>query len=334
MFDVFRRGRAFAGRTAIGLTLCLAALSGLASPASADGYPDRTVKIIVPFPAGGTADAVPRLVADWLSRKWGQPVVIENRTGAAGNIGAEAVYRSAPDGYTLLSAPPPPLVINQSLYPKLGFDPAKFEPIIVMAQVPNALIVNPNNVKASSLGELVEYLQKNPDKVTAATQGNGTTSHLTSELFQLMAKVKLRHIPYRGSAPALQGLLAGDVDLMFDNLGVSLPLVEAGKLKLLAVASANRMPSLPDVPTIAETLPGFEAVAWYGIVAPPNTPKDIVDTINADVNEALRQPELQDRLKKLSAEIFGGSVEKTSRYMGGEVDRWRAVIKAANIEVQ
>jgi tripartite-type tricarboxylate transporter receptor subunit TctC len=330
----FRRGRLFAGRTAIGLVLCLAALSGLESPAQADGYPDRTVKIIVPFPAGGTADAVPRLVAERLSRKWGQPVVIENRTGAAGNIGAEAVYHAAPDGYTLLSAPPPPLVINQSLYPKLGFDPAKFEPIIVMAQVPNALILNPNNVKASSLSELVEYLQKNPDKVTAATQGNGTTSHLTSELFQLMAKVKLRHIPYRGSAPALQGLLAGDVDLMFDNLGVSLALVEAGKLKLLAVASPNRLPALPDVPVIAETLPGFEAVAWYGIVAPPGTPKNIVDTINADVNEALRQPELQDHLKKLSAEIFGGSVEKTSRYMGEEVARWRAVIKAANIEIQ
>jgi tripartite-type tricarboxylate transporter receptor subunit TctC len=303
-------------------------------PARAQTYPDRTVKIIVPFPAGGTADAVPRLIADWLSRKWGQPVVIENRTGAAGNIGAEQAWRSAPDGYTLLSSPPPPLVINQSLYPKLGFDPAKFEPIIVMAQVPNALIVNPNNVKASSLAELVEYLQKNPDKVTAATQGNGTTSHLTSELFQLMAKVKLRHIPYRGSAPALQGLLAGDVDLMFDNLGVSLALVEAGQLKLLAVASPNRLPALPQVPTIAETLPGFEAVAWYGIAAPPKTPRDIVDKINADVNEALRQPELQDHLKKLSAEIFGGSVEKTSKYMQDEVERWRAVIKAANIELQ
>jgi tripartite-type tricarboxylate transporter receptor subunit TctC len=334
MRGVFRQGRLFLGRTAIGLALCLAASNGFESPARADGYPDRTVKIIVPFPAGGTADAVPRLVADRLSRKWGQPVVIENRTGAAGNIGAEAAFRAAPDGYTLLSAPPPPLVINQSLYPKLAFDPGKFEPIIVMAQVPNALIVNPNNVKASSLRELVEYLQKNPDRVTAATQGNGTTSHLTSELFQLMAKVKLRHIPYRGSAPALQGLLAGDVDVMFDNLGVSLPLVEAGKLKLLAVASPNRLPALPDVPTIAETLPGFEAVAWYGIVAPPNTPRNIVDTINADVNEALRQPELQDHLRKLSAEVFGGSVEKTSRYMGEEVERWRAVIKAANIEIQ
>ena len=305
-----------------------------ATSVSAEDYPDRAVKIVVPFPAGGTADAVPRIVGDWLSRKWGQPVVIENRTGAAGNIGAEAVYRSPPDGYTLLSAPPPPIVINQNLYPKLGYDPTKFEPIIVMAQVPNALIVNPNTIKASSLPELIDYLQQNPGKVTSATQGNGTTSHLTSELFQLMAKVTLRHVPYRGSAPALQGLLAGDVDLMFDNLGVSLPLAEAGKLKLLAVASATRMPSLPNVPTIAELLPGFEAVAWYGIVAPPNTPKAIIDKINADANEALRQPEVQDSLKKLSAEIFGGSVDKTAKYMRDEIERWDHVIKAADIKLQ
>ncbi|MGC1790634.1 MAG: tripartite tricarboxylate transporter substrate binding protein [Pseudolabrys sp.] len=305
-----------------------------ATSVSAEDYPDRAVKIVVPFPAGGTADAVPRIVGDWLSRKWGQPVVIENRTGAAGNIGAEAVYRSPPDGYTLLSAPPPPLVINQNLYPKLGYDPTKFEPIIVMAQVPNALIVNPNTIKASSLPELIDFLRQNPGKVTSATQGNGTTSHLTSELFQLMAKVTLRHVPYRGSAPALQGLLAGDVDLMFDNLGVSLPLAEAGKLKLLAVASATRMPSLPNVPTIAELLPGFEAVAWYGIVAPPNTPKAIIDKVNADANEALRQPEVQDSLKKLSAEIFGGSVDKTAKYMRDEIERWDHVIKAADIKLQ
>src|ERR1044072_7187896 len=306
----------------------------LASPALAQDYPDRPVKIIVPFPAGGTADAVPRLVGDWLSRKWGQPVVIENRTGAAGNIGAEFVYRATPDGYTLMSSPPPPLVINQSLYPKLGFDPAKFEPIIVMAHVPNALIVNPDKVKAASVAELIEHLRRNPDTVTAATQGNGATSHLTAALFQLMARVKLRHIPYRGSAPALQGLLAGDTDLMFDNLGVSLPLTEAGKLKLLAVASAQRMPSLPAVPPLAETLPGFEAVAWYGIVAPPNTPKHIVEKINADVNEALRQPELQERLKKLSAEVFGGSVERTAAYMKEEVARWGNVIMAAGVTLQ
>jgi tripartite-type tricarboxylate transporter receptor subunit TctC len=234
----------------------------------------------------------------------------------------------------LLSAPPPPLVINQNLYPKLGFDPTKFEPIIVMAQVPNALLVNPDKIKVSSLKELIDYLHKNPGKVTSATQGNGTTSHLTSELFSLKAKVKLTNVPYRGSAPALQGLLAGDVDLMFDNLGVSLPLVEAGKLKLLAVASAARLPALPDVPAIAEVLPGFEAVAWYAIVAPPNTPKAIIAKINADVNEALRQPDMRDHLKKLSAEVLGGSVEASAKYMHEEVGRWSDVIKAADIKLQ
>jgi tripartite-type tricarboxylate transporter receptor subunit TctC len=334
MRDLYVPPFAFVGRSAIVLALLLTQSALMSGSAQAEDYPDRPVKIIVPFPAGGTADIVPRLVGDWLSRKWGQPVVVENRTGAAGNIGAEFVYRAAPDGYTLLSSPPPPLVINQNLYPNLGFDPIKFAPIAVMAHVPNALIVNARNIKASNLPEFIGYLRENPEKVTAATQGHGTTSHLTAELFQLMAKVKLHFIPYRGSAPALQGLLAGDVDLMFDNLGVSFPLVEAGSLKLLAVASAQRLASIPEVPTIAETLPGFEAVAWYAIVAPPKTPKNIVDKINADVNEALRQPELQDRLKKLSAETFGGSVEKTTKYMQEEIDRWRNVIKAADIKLQ
>ena len=322
-----------ASRCATALALTLALVSSIPLSARAQDYPSRPVKIVVPFPAGGTADAVPRLVADWLARKWGQPVIIENRSGAAGNIGAEFAYRSTPDGYTLLASPPP-LVINQLLYPKLGYDPARFEPIVVIAHVPNALIVNPSRVGASSVAALIEDLRKDPEKVTAATQGSGTTSHLTAELFQLIAKVRLRHIPYRGSAPALQGLLAGDVDLMFDNLGVSLPLVEAGKLKLLAVASAQRLPSLPDVPTIAETLPGFEAVAWYAIVAPPETPRAIVDKINADVNEALRQPALQDPLKKLSAVVFGGSPERTAKYLKEEIDRWGDVIRAADVRLQ
>ena len=211
-------------RRCLTLALQIARVVLLACPALAQNWPDRPVKIVVPFPAGGTADAVPRLVADWLSRNGDQPVIIDNRTGAAGNIGAETVYTYSPDGYTLLSAPPPPLVINHNLYPRLGYDATKFEPIIVMAQVPNALIVNPKRIKAASVPELIAYLKENPDKMLVATQGSGSTSHLTSELFQLMAKVKMRHVPYRGSAPALQGLLAEDVDLMFDNLGVSLGL--------------------------------------------------------------------------------------------------------------
>jgi tripartite-type tricarboxylate transporter receptor subunit TctC len=317
---------------AFALFFSLSALSVAA--VRADDYPNRTVKIIVPYAAGGTADAIPRLIGDWLSRKWGQPVIIENRTGASGNIGAEFAYHAKPDGYTLFSSPPPPLVINQNLYPNLGFDPAKFEPIIVVAHVPNALLVNPTKLKASTVAELIAYMQENPDKVTAATQGAGSTSHLTAEFFQVIANVRLRSIPYRGSAPALSGLLVGDVDLMFDNLGVSLPLARAGNLRLLAVASSRRLPSVPDVPTIAETLPGFEAVAWYAIAAPPGTPESITEKINADVNEALRQPEIQDRLRNLSAEIFGGSREKAAAYMREEVERWGKVIKAANVKLE
>ncbi len=314
----------------IALTLGLLAL---AATAQAQSFPDHPVKIIVPFPAGGTADAMPRVVGERLAQKWGQSVVIENHSGAGGNIGAEMVYKSAPDGYTLLSAPPPPLVINQNLYPNLGFDPTKFEPIVVMAQVPNALLVNPEKIKAKSVTELIDYLKQHPDEVTSATQGNGTTSHLTSELFQLMAKVKLRQVPYRGSAPALQDLIAGNVDLMFDNLGVSLAQENAGKLKLLAVASAKRLPSLPGVPTMAEILPGFESAAWYAIVAPPNTPKPIVEKINADVREVLAQPAVQALMKKLSAEITADSVDNSARYMHAEVERWGHVIKAAHIKL-
>jgi len=314
--------------------LSLAIFLSSSERSQAQTYPSRPVKIIVPFPAGGTADAIPRVIGDWLSRKWGQPVVIENRSGAGGNVGAEVVYKSEPDGYTLLSAPPPPLVINQNLYPNIGFDPTQFEPVIVTAQVPNALMVNPNRIAAKTVPEFIAFLKANAGKITSATQGNGTTSHLTSEMLQMMANVQVQHVPYRGSAPALQGLLAGDVDFMFDNLGVSLSLIESGKLRLIAVASEKRLPSLPDVPTMAETLPGFESAAWYGVVAPPKTPKEIVQKLNSDIGSALQDPDVQDRLKKLSAEIVGGSVDATAKFMHKEVDRWNAVIKTANVKMQ
>ena len=318
------------------LTLALTIAAALSSSerSEAQTYPSRSVKIIVPFPAGGTADAIPRVIGDWLSRKWGHPVIIENRSGAGGNVGAELAYKSEPDGYTLLSAPPPPLVINQNLYPNIGFDPMQFEPVIVTVQVPNALMVNPDKVAAKTVPDFISYLKANPGKVTSATQGNGTTSHLTSEMLQMMAQVQVQHVPYRGSAPALQGLLAGDVDFMFDNLGVSLPLIESGKLRLIAVASEKRLPSLPDVPTMAETLPGFESAAWYGVVAPPKTPKAITQKLNADISEALRDPEVQDRLKQVSGERGGGSGEATAKFMRKEVDRWNNVIKTANVRMQ
>jgi tripartite-type tricarboxylate transporter receptor subunit TctC len=319
-------------RGCIGAGLALAAMLAVLPQAAAQDYPSRPVKIIVPFPAGGTADVMPRVIGEWLSRKWGQPVVVENRTGAAGNIGAEAVAKAEPDGYTLLSAPPPPLVINQNLYPKLGFDPSEFVPIVIMGRVPNALVVNPK-LPLNSVAEVIAYAKANPGKLTSATQGNGTTSHLTSELFQMMADVKFQHVPYRGSAPALTDLVAGSVDLMFDNLGVSLPLVKGGQLKLLGVATPKRMASLPDVPTIAETLPGFESAAWFAIVAPPKTPQAVVDKINADVNEALRQSDIVQRLTQLSAEPIGGTPQATAAYMREEIERWHKVIKAANVKL-
>jgi len=319
-------------RGCIGAGLALAAMLAALPGAGAQDYPSRPVKIIVPFPAGGTADVMPRVIGEWLSRKWGQPAVVENRTGAAGNIGAEAVAKAEPDGYTLLSAPPPPLVINQNLYPKLGFDPTEFVPIVIMGRVPNALVINAK-LPFNSVAELIAYAKANPGKLTSATQGNGTTSHLTSELFQLMADVKFQHVPYRGSAPALTDLVAGSVDLMFDNLGVSLPLVKGGQLKLLGVATPKRMASLPDVPTIAETLPGFESAAWFAIVAPPKTPQAVVDKINADVNEALRQGDIVQRLAQLSAEPIGGTPQATAAYMREEIERWHKVIKAANVKL-
>ncbi|MFZ3357910.1 MAG: tripartite tricarboxylate transporter substrate binding protein [Xanthobacteraceae bacterium] len=321
-----RRSRAIA---AFVITLSLGAL--MARPAPAQDYPAHTVKIIVPFPAGGTADVMPRIIADWLSRKWGQSVIVEDRAGAGGNIGAEVVAKSDPDGYTLLSSPPPPLVINQNLYPHLGFDPTKFVPIVVIGRVPNALVVNPDKVKADTIKDFIAYLQASGGKVTDATQGNGTTSQLTSAMFQMMAHVKLQNVPYRGSAPALNDLVAGSVDCMFDNLGVSLQLVKAGKLKLIAVASAKRMASLPDVPAIAETLPGFEAVAWYAFVAPAGTPAAIVEKINAGVNAALHDPEIEKRLANLSAEPVGGTPQATADYFREETRRWKNVITSTHV---
>jgi tripartite-type tricarboxylate transporter receptor subunit TctC len=307
-----------------------AAIAGLDS-ARAQDYPTRLVKIVVPFPAGGTADILPRILAERLSRKWGQTVIIENHTGAGGNIGAEFAAKSDPDGHTLLASPPPPLVINQNLYPHLEFDPLQFVPIVVMARVPNALVVNPDKIKASTVKDFIAYAAANPGKVTDATQGNGTTSQLTSEMFQMMAHVKLQNVPYRGSAPALNDLVAGSVDCMFDNLGVSLQLVKAGKLKLLAVASPQRMASLHDIPTIAETLPGFASVTWYAVVAPPRTPTGVINKVNAGINEALRDPDVQKRLSDLSAEPVGGTPQETTAYLKQEVERWKNVIVSAHV---
>ena len=223
--------------------------------------------------------------------------------------------------------------MNQTLYPNLPFNPSEFAPVAILARVPNALVVNPARIPEKTVAAFIARAKANPGQLTTATTGNGGTQHLTSEMFQMMANVKLQHVPYRGSAPALQDLVAGSVDLMFDNLGVSLPLVKGGQLNLIAVATAKRLEELPEVPTIAETIPGFESAAWFGVVAPPKTPKAIVDKLNADINEALRDPEVKRRLAQLSSDVVGGSPDETARYMREEVERWAKVIKAANIKV-
>jgi tripartite-type tricarboxylate transporter receptor subunit TctC len=313
---------------ALGLVLMLCALA-----VQAQDWPSKTVRIIVPFPAGGSADLMPRVVAEKLSDKWGQPVIVENRPGAAGNIGADLVFRAEPDGYTLLSAPPPPLVINKLLYKNLTYDAEKFVPISVIGAIPNVLLVHPKT-NVGTVQELIALAKSNPGKLNYASQGNGTTSHLTAELFKSMAGgLQITHVPYKGTAPALADLLGGQVEMMCDNLGVSLPHVRSGKLKALAVASSKRFAGLPDVPALAEHLPGFEAVAWFGIVGPPGTPPAVAQKVSAGVAEALRHPDVLKRLRELSAEPMGLTPAQTADYMKRETERWASVIRTAGVRI-
>jgi tripartite-type tricarboxylate transporter receptor subunit TctC len=299
----------------------------------ADQFPNRPVTIVVPFPAGGTADLTGRIIGQALSRKWNQTVVVENKAGAGGNIGAEAVARAEPNGYTLLVTPQSPLVINQYLFGNMRFDPAKFEPVALIVKLSNALVVGAQS-NARTVDDVIATARANPDKVTAATQGNGTSSHLTNELFQMAAGVKLRQIPYRGSAPALTDMVSGNVDIMFDNLGSSLQLVQNGKLKLIAVTSPQRLSRLTDVPTVGETLPGFRSETWNAIVAPPGTPTDVLERINADVNDALRQPDVVRAFADATGEVTGGSRGDMAAYMKQESERWSRVIRSAGIQLQ
>ena len=315
------------------LSAVLLALLLGASALAAQGFPSRPIKIIVPYPAGGITDVLPRILGEFLTRKWGQPIVLDNRPGAAGNIGAEAAFKSDPDGYTLMVSAPSPFTVNQSLYQRLPFEPSQFVPVSLLATIPTGMIVS-RKVPADTLAEFIAYARANPGKISVATQGKGTTSHLTSEWFQIAAGVKFVTVPYRGSAPGLQGMLAGDVDLMFDNLGVSLALVKGGQLKLIAVGTAKRMTALPDVPTIAETLPGFASAAWFAVVAPPKTPAPIVARISADIAEAIRQPDIRKRFDDLSADPVGGTPAETASFMREEVERWNNVIKAAKVKLE
>ncbi len=313
--------------------LSAAALLGSNSRLSAQAYPSRTVKMVVPYPAGGITDVLPRILQERLNRKWGQPIVVENKPGAAGNLGAEQVFNADPDGYTLMVTAPSPLTVNQSLYPKLAFDPAAFVPVTILATIPTGLFVNPNKIKANTVAEFISFARDNPGKITAATQGNGSTSHLTSEWFQMAAGVKFVQVPYRGSAPALQGLVAGDVDLFFDNLGVSLNLAKEGKLKLIAVGSEQRMPALPATPTLAETLKDFVSSSWVGAFLPPKTPQAIADKLSTDFAEALKDPDIAAKFREQACEPIGNAPQAARAFVNAEAERWKKVIETANIKL-
>src|SRR5471032_3332293 len=272
-----------------------------------DVYPSRPIKIIVCLPAGGGVDTVTRIVADRLTQNLAQPVVVENKGGQSGNIGAEAVWLAEPDGYTLLASQPAPITISPLLFKKLAFDPTTFVPVAVMSAIPNTLLVRPN-FPANNLAEFIAYAKANPGKLNYASQGNGTTSHLTGVMFDKAAGTKMNHVPYRGTAPALNDLLGGHVDLFFNELATSVELHKSGKAKILAVATEKRIPELADIPTMNEAgLPGFISDTWNAISAPPKTPAPIVAKLNAAINDIIAASDTKKRFADLDIIAVGGT---------------------------
>ena len=299
---------------------------------AAAGYPNRPIRIVVCVPAGGGVDTVTRIVADGLQKKLGQPVVVENRAGAAGNIGADAVYHSAPDGYTLLAAQPAPLTVNPLLYKNMTFDPTKFEPVAIMTSIANVLLVRAN-FPAKTAQEFIAYAKASPGKINYASQGIGTTSHLTAALFETRTGTRLVHVPYKGTAPALNDIIAGNVDMIFMEIASAIKLHQAGKARILAVATNKRIPSLPDIPTFEEIgVKNFESGTWNAIVAPPGTPKPIVTKLNAAVEEVLHSKHAQEIFTKISLHAAGGSPAQAARFIKEQTKLWDGVIKTAGVK--
>jgi tripartite-type tricarboxylate transporter receptor subunit TctC len=313
------------------LTLVLG-MAGLIWPAHAQDFPNKPIKLIVPVPPGGGADRIARLVAEKIQKKMGQPVIVDNRTGAAGNIGAELVFKSAPDGYTLLASPPGPLAVNKSLYPKLAYDSDAFVPVSLMATSPFVLVVSPK-LRAENLKQLIEFAKANPDRLNYASGGPGTTSHLAAELFNSMAGVKTTHIPYKGTGPAVADLLGSQVDILFLEFGSALTLVRSGKLRAFAVGGTKRNPLLPDVPAVAELLPGYVAVTWHGLVAPPKTPPAIANALSAAVSEALKEPDVAKRLQELSIDAVGSTPAELEQFIKREGELWGNVIRVTGTKL-
>ncbi|MEN3296735.1 MAG: putative tricarboxylic transport rane protein [Burkholderiales bacterium] len=315
-----------------GLVAFACAVFGLsASPiASAQSWPAKPLKIIVPFTPGGNTDIVARMVGEGLSKTFGQPVLIENKPGAAGLLGATAVAKSPADGYTYLMGTVGTHAINAGLYSKMPYDTVKdFTPVTLVASVPNILVVPPS-LPVNSVKDLIAYLKAHPDKANFASSGSGTSIHLSGELFKIKTGVAMTHIAYKGSPPALTDLMGGQVQLMFDNLPTSLPYVKAGKLKALAVTTAKRIPALPDVPTVAESgFPGFETGSWFGLFAPAGTPKEIIARVDAEVRKMVQSPELREKLIQQGAEPVGMGSEEFAAHVKSELAKWGEVVKAS-----
>jgi tripartite-type tricarboxylate transporter receptor subunit TctC len=314
----------------ISLTLLLT--TGASAQDAAAGFPNKPIRIVVCVPAGGGVDTVTRIVAEGLHQKLGQPVVVENRAGAAGNIGAEYVFTSDPDGYTLLAAQPAPLTVNPLLYKKLNFDPTQFEPVAIMTSIANVLLVRPD-FPAKTAKEFVAYLKANPGKVNYASQGIGTTSHLTAALFERVTGTKLVHVPYKGTAPALNDIIASHVDFIFMELASAIKLHQAGKARILAVATNKRIATLPDIPTLDEAgVKGFESGTWNALAAPPKTPAAVVAKLNKAVNEVLHSPQAQDHFTKINLHAASGSPAEASAFIKKETEVWGGVIRDAHVE--
>jgi len=294
-------------------------------------YPGRTIKVIVSAPPGGGLDIVARVVADQLAKRWGQPFVVENRPGAGGNLGAEAVALAEPDGYTLLAAQPAPLTTNVVLYKKLNFDPAAFEPLAIMSSIPNTLVVR-SDFPANTVRELIAFARANPGKVNLGSQGVGTTPHLTGELFARLTDTKLIHVPYRGTAQAVNDLIAGHLDLLFFQLDSVREQYQAKKAKMLAVTTAARVASVPEVPTMEEAgVKGFRSDTWNALAAPPKTPAAIVAKLNGAINEVLQAPETAEHLRTMDMTPIGGMPHEIRAFIKEETARWGAVVRAAKI---
>jgi tripartite-type tricarboxylate transporter receptor subunit TctC len=307
--------------------------------AQAQGFPSKPVRIVVPFPAAGTTDIVARIIGTELQRMWGHPVVVENRAGAAGSIGAEAVAKSAPDGYTLLMGTVSTQAINLPLYTqgggKLPYHPLNdFAPITNVAAVPNVMVV-PASLPVNSVQEFIDLARSRPGRLNMASSGNGTSIHMTGELFKNLTRTYMVHLPYRGSAPALQDLIAGNTQVMFDNLPSALPHIRSGRLKALAVTSSVRSPALPDVPTMEEAagLKAFEATAWFGLLAPAGTPHEVVVKIQQDVAKVLAQRDVQDRFVTNGALPVGDTPEQFTAYIKSEIDKWTKVVKFTGAKI-